>query len=90
MTSHVAELQAAVANQTLPWVVVGNGRATAAGTQEGVGYVLKAWRIPGAWQWSVGANRGVRTGRSATAREALDAANAEYSRFASDVHRGVA
>jgi len=87
MNAHVAELQAAVKGQTLPWVAFPDKPvALATGSHSGQGYVLRVALTVYAWEWAVTTGTTRHTGRAPSAVEALDAANEAYARFAAELH----
>jgi hypothetical protein len=88
MNAHVAELQAAVKSQTLPWVAFPDRpEAYAVGVHGDHGYVLEVrpLGLTRYWNWLVSTGKH-RAGVVSSAVEALDAANEEYARFAAELH----
>jgi len=91
MNAHVAELQAAVKGQTLPWVAFPDRpEAWCVGVHDGRGYVMKvkpSFVSARFWNWTINTDSGMGLAHHAqSAVEALDAANAEYARFAAELH----
>lgn len=90
---HIAELQAAVVEQTVNWVAFPD-RATAyaVGVHGDYGYAMQVTRLSIApmWQWVVHTGSIPKAGVAHSAVDALNAADAEYARAAAEYHEAVA